>query len=186
MMRSLGLDGQRVPAVHVVQVFLHQDVAAAGEIRIGVVDQGEIQRFAPVGVFGAVGRSRPCCAGRNSEKCTSSTTVTAPPNCAITCVASSKQRSICSARIMQQQVARVAGARRSPALNSREGCSSAGRGWPNRRSQPAALKPIQGKDCRPARRRRAPGRPACRWGARTYRQLRCRRRRWRRGKWRCV
>ncbi|KAG0926691.1 hypothetical protein G6F31_018300 [Rhizopus arrhizus] len=53
----LVLHGQRVPARHVVQVLLHQDVAAAGEFGVFVADHGEIDGLAPFGIFSAVDKT---------------------------------------------------------------------------------------------------------------------------------
>src|SRR3954452_16159521 len=50
----LLLDGQRVPAVHVVQVLLRGHVAAAGEPGILVADEHRLAGRGAVGVLGAV------------------------------------------------------------------------------------------------------------------------------------
>ncbi|CAM2343565.1 hypothetical protein BVIET440_80099 [Burkholderia vietnamiensis] len=75
------------------------------------------------------------------KPCTSSTTVTASPSAPSNCVASSKHRSIVSARMCSRMSPGVAIATRSPPPNSRNGCSDAGRGSPNSVSHAAAPKP---------------------------------------------
>ena len=45
---------QGIPRLHVVQVFLHDDVAAAGKVRVFFADDGGLEGFLPFGVFGAV------------------------------------------------------------------------------------------------------------------------------------
>ena len=49
---------QCVPGGEVVQVFLHDHIAAAGEVRVLVPDQGGVERRLAVRVFGAVDKSQ--------------------------------------------------------------------------------------------------------------------------------
>src|SRR5262245_51072693 len=73
---------------------------------------------------------------------TASTGETASPIRAMICVASSKHRSMRLARMWNKRSPGVATAWRSPARTSRNGCSSAGRGGPNRRSHASDPMPM--------------------------------------------
>ncbi|MNL22819.1 hypothetical protein D3C87_1441790 [compost metagenome] len=53
----LAFHGQRIPRGHVVQVLLHQHVAAARELGVFIADDGEMHGFAPFGVFSAVDKA---------------------------------------------------------------------------------------------------------------------------------
>ncbi|MNN52802.1 hypothetical protein D3C81_1675220 [compost metagenome] len=53
----LGLDRQRVPGRHVVQVFLHQHIAARGKQRVFIADHREVGSLATDRVFGAIDKA---------------------------------------------------------------------------------------------------------------------------------
>ena len=54
----LRLGRQIVPALQIVQVFLHDDIAAAGESRVLAADEGGVERVAAFRIFGAVDKAQ--------------------------------------------------------------------------------------------------------------------------------
>ena len=161
MMPSWVSVGSWRPGVEVVEIFLNHHVAATGEGGILIADERGDDFSPPCGF--SVPSTKPV-RSRSSKyrnPWVSSTVVTAlPSSWRMSCEASSKHRSMRSARMWKKRSPGVAGAQRGPLRSSRKGCSSAGRGAPNSRPRSRTRsRPRRSgcPDCR-ARRPRAPGR----------------------------
>ena len=142
MMRSCSSVGSAFQPVEIVQVFLHDHVAAAGERGILVADERGVDRRVPVRVLGAVDEAEQVAVVEVAEAVHLVDGGDGVAEPAMICAASSKHRSMRLARMWNSRSPGVAMAWRAPARNSRNGCSSAGRGWPNRRSQASEPMPM--------------------------------------------
>lgn len=94
----LLLGRELLPRGEVVEVFLHDDVAAAGVGRVLVSDEDGVERIVALGVLRPVDEAEQVAALKYRKPWTSSTIVAAPSRCSTTRCASAKHRSIRSAR----------------------------------------------------------------------------------------
>src|SRR5262249_55941297 len=95
----LLLRRQRVPSVQIVEIFLHDHIAAAGERGIPSPTRAASITAWPRGFSVPSTNPRRSRSSKKRKPCTSSTAETASPRRAMICVAISKQRSIRFARI---------------------------------------------------------------------------------------
>ena len=150
----LLLDRQRVPGGQVVQVLLHDHVAAAGELRVLVADQRRAAAR-PGRVLGAVDEAEQVALVEVRNPCTSSTTSTASPSRSMICVASSKHRSMRSARMWNSRSPGVATAR-WPGSGAARGTGAARPGAARRTAGPTASEPMPATHVQPAAGTRKP------------------------------
>ena len=126
-----------------MQIFLHDDVAAAGEGGVLVADISGVDGRLPGRILRAVDEAEQIAVVEIAKAMhLVDRRDRARPAAIMICVASSKQRSMRLARMWKSRSPGVATAWRAPALISRNGCSSAGRGWPKSLSQASDPIPI--------------------------------------------
>ena len=131
--RSCSSTGSASQAVEVVQVLLHDDVAAAGERRVLVADQDRVGAAAPSGFSVPSTKPSRSRSSKDLKPCTSSITRPSPEPARQPLGELEAQVEAVGADVEQQVAGRRAAVCRAPA-SSGNGCSSAGRGSPNSRS----------------------------------------------------
>ena len=137
----LVLDGQGVPGVQVVQVLLHDDVAAAGEAGSASPIRAAAPAARPTGFSVPSTKPSRSRSSKYRNPCTSSTTVDRARQPGHDLAGEFEAQVHPVVPDMEQQVpGRGYGAVPVPA-QLRNGCSSAGRGPANRRSQPCEPDP---------------------------------------------